>query len=184
MSGKSDHYFLAIPLPEEARRILAHHVNVLKEELPYKEWTYPDDLHITLTFLGAANFQRINELKQAVTEKVEEHPSISLTLNGLGTFGQNDRPRVLWAGVSSDSHLYQLQKQIHEAAEQVGFQVDKRPYKPHITLAKKWAGSDVLNPKCLETEVEKLSWEVKGVILYRTLLGRSPKYQPLKVFTF
>lgn len=184
MVNQSDHYFLAISLPVEVRQTLSNHANVLKEKLPYKQWTHPEDYHITLAFLGSAGFQKINDLKQSVMKKVFGHPTFSMELSGLGTFGQKERPRVIWAGIAADDHLFHLQKQIHCAVYSEGFKLEERPYRPHITLAKKWIGTDHLDRRILETGIERLSWKINEVILYRTLMGRNPKYQPLKTFRF
>lgn len=184
MNQSSEHYFLAIPLPDEIRRVLARQATALKSSLPYKQWTNPNDYHITLAFLGAAGFRQMNELKHAVQRKTSGYPSFSIQLSGLGTFGKRESPRVLWAGISSDTELFSLQNQIRNAAEMSGFQLDQRPYRPHITLAKKWAGTDSLERDQLKVQLGEGSWEVKEIVLFRTLMGQIPKYQPLKIFRF
>ncbi|HET7658610.1 MAG TPA: RNA 2',3'-cyclic phosphodiesterase [Bacillales bacterium] len=186
MNEQLPHYFFAIPLPEEVRKWLSGYAETLKERMPYKVWPDRDDYHITLAFLGAAGFQKINEVKQAVMKTVEGQPTFSLKLNELGTFGNPKRPRVLWAGIKAHPELFELQKKVQSACESIGFQLDKRPYKPHITLAKKWAGAEaeVLDQKKIEIQLEALAWEVRGMVLYRIHLNQKPKYQPLKIFRF
>ncbi|HEX7065913.1 MAG TPA: RNA 2',3'-cyclic phosphodiesterase [Bacillales bacterium] len=183
MSDPKAHYFLAVPLPNPVRELLRRQAEALSDKLPYKQWPHPQDYHITLAFLGEAGFRTINELKQTVAPAVEECDPFTVTLNGLGTFGKKEQPRVLWAGVSADQGLYDLQNEVDKVCRSVGFELDKRPYKPHITLAKKWTGKETLNRKELEVDLETASWQVDNIVLYQIHLRRVPKYQPLKFFT-
>lgn len=178
------HYFIAVPLPEPVREALAQKAELLNGKVHYKQWPHPQDYHITLAFLGGAGFQKINELKGAVESAVKDCEPCELMLNGVGTFGKKDQPRVLWAGVSADQKLYDLQQKVNDACRSVGFEMDKRPYKPHITLAKKWAGEEKLDREILErVAMAPLTWEVNGIVLFQIHPRRMPKYQPLRIFS-
>ncbi|HEU5139692.1 MAG TPA: RNA 2',3'-cyclic phosphodiesterase [Bacillales bacterium] len=182
MAESMPHFFIAVPLPDPVRKVLHREAEQLRGRVPYKQWPHPEDYHITLAFLGGAGFHKINELKKTVGLAVKDCDPSELTLNGLGTFGKKDQPRVLWAGVSADQKLFDLQNQVYEACVSVGFELDKRPYKPHITLAKKWKTNEKLDRGILnEVTVEPLSWEVNGIVLYQIHPRRIPKYQPLKI---
>ncbi|HET7580013.1 MAG TPA: RNA 2',3'-cyclic phosphodiesterase [Bacillales bacterium] len=182
MNEPAGHFFLAVPLPDPERERLSQQAQSLKRELPYKHWPDPRDYHVTLAFLGAAGFQKINETKQAVARAVEHCIPFSMALNGLGTFGKTEQPRVLWAGVDADSPLHDLQRSVHGACQSVGFELDKRPYRPHITLAKKWSGPETLDRTILTSGLQSDPWQVKAIVLYQTHLQRTPRYQPLKFF--
>ncbi|HET7521815.1 MAG TPA: RNA 2',3'-cyclic phosphodiesterase [Bacillales bacterium] len=182
MGQPSPHFFLAVPLPAHVREILERQAGQLRAKLPYKVWPHPQDYHITLVFLGAAGFQKVNEIKQRVAQTAKCCSSFTATLNGLGTFGKRKQPRVLWAGVSAGEELYDLQNKVAGACRSAGFETDARPYKPHITLAKTWAGTEVLDEKIFLSGPESVSWKVEEMALYQTHLRRNPKYQPLKIF--
>jgi len=65
-----------------------------------------------------------------------KHPEFDLQIEGIGIFGSNKRPRVLWAGVRRDECLTLLHKKIVTAIESAGARVDDRQFRPHITLAR------------------------------------------------
>lgn len=182
MSETNPHFFLALSLPEQVREALRKKVIELRSKYPYKQWPDPRDYHITLVFLGAVNPQQIDEVKQAVATVCTHHASFTVTLDGLGTFGRKDRPRILWAGVSADQGLYDLQRKVNEACRTVGFELDQRPYTPHITLAKKWAGETTMDRSTFQLDLDAVSWQVDEITLYQTHLKRVPKYEAVKLF--
>jgi 2'-5' RNA ligase len=187
MTPQTPHYFLAIPVSERVRSVLQLWSEQLQGSLPFKQWVHPGDYHITLAFLGKASFQTINELKKVVQETVATHESFNLQVRSAGTFGKKERPRIFWAGVSAGDELYNLQHDVYIACESADFELDKRPFRPHITIAKKWMGETTFNHDKIDEIVQpkegKANWRVSEVVLYQTHLNRTPTYQPLKVFS-
>lgn len=182
MSESPAHFFLAVSLPSHMREVLRQRADLLKNRVDYKQWPDPQDYHITLAFLGAVEPGKISELKPVVLKAASQCAPFSISLNEWGTFGKQDQPRVLWAGVSAEQGLYDLQKMVCDACRSVGFELDTRPYRPHITLAKKWKGNGKLDKSALGTEIESASWQVKDIVLYQTHLRGTPKYEPVKFF--
>jgi len=180
------HYFLALPLSPKMKDLLFYWREVLELRLPFKTWVHREDYHITLAFLGHASFSQLNLLKSTITTVAEKHQTFELTLNGLGTFGKQDRPRIFWAGLQNSEPLRSLQKDISAACKDSGFQIDARPYQPHITMARKWNAAMAFEfdniDKMVTPKEEVSSFDVNNVVLYRTNLQRIPKYQPLTVF--
>lgn len=123
--------FIAISLPEAVRDSLARWA----QPLPGIAWTRPEQLHLTLRFLG--------EVSAEVTERmIERLATISvepfvLPIEGLGTFPPNRPPRVLWIGVGSGHpRLFQLRQRIDDAVLASGLPLDVRTFHPHVTLAR------------------------------------------------
>lgn len=187
MNASNPHYFLAVPLPDHVRRALGWWAEQLQARLPFKQWPHPQDYHITLAFLGASGFKQINQLKKEIGTVIQNHSSFPLSLDVPGTFGRSGQPSVLWAGVSSDGALYSLQRDIHKACQSAGFELDKRPYKPHITLAKRWMSQVGLDEneldKIVQPDDKKVGWNARDIVLYQIHPKRVPKYQPLKIFS-
>ncbi len=159
----------------------------MKEQLPFKTWVHHEDYHITLVFLGEAPFTKVQDVKTEMKKIAANHPAFTLKLSGLGYFGRQESPRIFWAGVDVSLQLTRLQKDIYEACERLGFMLEKRAYHPHMTLARRWGGeyefpqgslSDMMQPKD-----EHLEMKVENIVLYQTHLNRSPKYQPLSIFS-
>jgi RNA 2',3'-cyclic 3'-phosphodiesterase len=113
--------FTAIELPEDVQDLLAD----LEQPLPGAKWVDTDNLHLTLRFFGDVNGGVMRELEAELNGVV----------TGLGVFGGDD-PKVLWAGISADSSLDALARAHERAARNAGLPPEKRPFKPHVTLAR------------------------------------------------
>jgi len=128
----SQRVFFAIPLPETVRVAVAE---MQAERLAGARWTWPEQMHLTLRFLGDVEAERVERLARRVREiRVEAFP---LPIEGIGVFPPRGRPKVLWAGVGSGHpRLYQLRQRLDDALLAEGVEADLRAFVPHITLAR------------------------------------------------
>ena len=125
-------YFIAIPLPDEARDRL---VAVQPPAVPSMRLLGREELHLTLHFLGEVAAQDLGNVRTALAT-VRTH-SFTIAVNGIGKFQQEGRPQVLWAGVEANAALIALHRSIGAAmADAIGFRPEERPYSPHLTLAR------------------------------------------------
>ncbi|MBM7660479.1 2'-5' RNA ligase [Bacillus mesophilus] len=182
----STHYFLAVPIPQATKQLYLEWRQLVKEKLPFKSWVHHEDYHITLVFLGDAPFSKIQEVKAEMKRIANKHQAFPLQLKGLGTFGAKESPRIFWSGLDVPSELAELQRDIFDACVGIGFNMDKRPYHPHMTLARRWQSEHDFPykelSKLFQPKEELLTFEVENIVLYQTHLNRSPKYQPLSIF--
>ena len=184
--NRQNHYFFAIEIPEEVKKSLSNWREILKDTYTYKSWVHPSDYHITLAFLGSAAESMLDDAMNVLESKISHYPSFPLFITGLGTFGQENSPRILWADVRTQPLLFEIQKDVWTACTKIGFKLDQKPFTPHITLAR----------RCLETlEVGSLKkvegilptiaeFNVPSLVLYRTNLNTIPKYEPIVKFPF
>ena len=94
---------------------------------------HPNDLHITLVFLGLVDDERLPCIQQ-VAEAIDTPP---FTLR-IDTLGYWPRPRILWCGPTEQPEALQnLVKRLQHGLLDCGFEPEKRPYKPHVTLHRK-----------------------------------------------
>lgn len=180
------HYFLAISPDEEGKNAISRIANCFRRSLPYQKWVHRDDYHITLVFLGNVSEEQLAAVRGGVTAIAGRHQPFTVEVKGIGTFGSRSRPRVLWSAVSKNQFLFQLQKETADLCRQVGVPVDIRPYRPHVTLAKKWRGLDPINRdeihSCLALSESKITWVVRQIILFRTNLEDIPHYEAAGIF--
>lgn len=179
------HYFLAIPLPEEIRTFIIRKRDEWKEGgvIPFKSWVHPEDYHITLAFLGHAAPKQLEGIKKNMPEIIHRHQNFSLRLTFPGVFGRSDSPRIFWYGLDREERLNSLQKDVFEECVKLGFQLDSRPYSPHITLARRWSGSGAFQKEKLTSQEEAPpAFTVSRAVLYQTHLDRSPKYETIMNF--
>ena len=100
-------------------------------------WVNPQQLHLTLKFLGDVSEQRIPEITQAMQSAVQDQAPFTLSARGLGCFPSLSRPRVFWMGLEDVSNsLVTLQQRLDTALATYGFPCDSIPFHPHLTLAR------------------------------------------------
>jgi RNA 2',3'-cyclic 3'-phosphodiesterase len=186
MSDKT-HYFLAVRLPDSTKDSLKKTCENLQKSLSFGRWVHPQDFHITLAFLGFANENQLASIKDLVPEYIQNEKAFALSISHLGTFGRKEQPRIFWAGVNESEVLQNLQQKIYLTCGNAGFQLEKRPFHPHITLARKWSGEESFQPAKLEQNntfrKNPIEFQVTEVVLYKTNLLQTPKYENLITFS-
>ena len=125
-------YFIALPLPEEARDRL---VAVQPPAVSGMRILARDELHLTLHFLGEVSTHDIDTATAALA--AVRMNAFTIRLSGVSMFASERHAKVLWAGVEANEDLIVLYGLIGLAlADAIGFQPEDRPYSPHITLAR------------------------------------------------
>jgi len=178
------HYFFALRLPKETKEYL--HTWQKQFTLPFKRLVHPDDYHITFAFLGEAEKEPLQQAVEAVSRIVEQTPPFFVEIDSVGTFGRKQSPRIFWAGTKHNHRLFDIQKQIFQAVMEAGFQLDSKPFRPHITLAKKWNGDQSFANAAgsLNAKPPFHVFKADSVVLYQTHLDRLPMYEEKVRFRF
>ncbi len=102
--------------------------------LPGARWIEPGDFHVTLRFLGDVEATTADDVVEALSE-MRMRPALTVTLDGLGIFG-GDKPRALYASVSPDAGLTELQAEQERLVRRAGVEPERRKFTPHVTLAR------------------------------------------------
>lgn len=122
--------FVALTLPENVRQGLSF----LCGGVPGARWQRPDQMHLTLRFIGEIDEGTAGDVVEAL-ESVAMDP-FPLAVQGVGAFGEKRRSHVLWAGLKPEPELLRLQAKIETALIRVGLEPERRKYQPHVTLAR------------------------------------------------
>ena len=123
--------FVSIELPDSITRSLTK----LDPQLRGVRWLAPDQMHLTLSFLGNVPEEIEEKLKSNLS--AIEWKAFFLPLTGFGAFPSKGRPSVVWIGVGrGHPHLFQLHKRVQEAALAAGLEPDLRSFHPHVTVAR------------------------------------------------
>ena len=120
--------FAALPVPDE----IAERVTPLMKGVPGAAWRPRENLHITLAFYGSVRETVETELDHAL-DRVRV-PPFEIQLEGANHFGKAE-PHSLWLKVSEPPELVELARQCRKAGQSVGIEMEKRHYRPHLTLA-------------------------------------------------
>ena len=100
-------------------------------------WSRPENVHLTLKFLGDVREEELGDLCAAVEEVCGRHAPFDAELAGFGAFPSARRAQILWAGISAGSGgLRSLATDLDAALAPLGFEREKRPYTPHLTLGR------------------------------------------------
>lgn len=91
--------------------------------------------HFTLHFLGDIPLSQVPALKIALD--IIKEPKFEITLQGCNKFPRNNSPRIIWAGVTlGQEYLSRIRQSLVSPLKALGISIEKRDYKPHLTLAR------------------------------------------------
>jgi 2'-5' RNA ligase len=127
--------FVALQIPASVRENLAAAIQEMRKIAPQSKWVRPENLHVTLKFLGEAHPEKLDALCAALSA-VRSPQWVELQFHGVGFFPNDKRPRVFWAGMTSLPNLAPLALAIDRATAALGFPPETRPFTPHLTLAR------------------------------------------------
>jgi 2'-5' RNA ligase len=138
-------------------------------------WIPPERWHLTLVFLGEVDDARVDRLAGAIGPAAAASPPLALGLRGSGSF-----PGVLWIGLAGDlAGLDRLARAARRAARAAGVAVERRPYRPHLTVARSRQPAAV----ALRTARDRLGayagpgFTADTLRLVRSYPGPQPRYE-------
>lgn len=169
--------FIAIELPKKIKDYLSDIQKKLVVSGADVKWVKPDNIHLTLKFLGEISPETLDQTNQTLEKICADKKAFCVNLSSVGVFPDIDRPKVVWIGINKGS------PEISQIARELG----KDSLSPHITLARVKTNKNlkVLAGLLKEFE-EKPRMEVqeftvsKITVFKSTLLPNGPIYEVLK----
>lgn len=138
--------FIAVEIPPLIQQAIYSETESLRRALGpgVVRWVPPQNLHLTLKFLGDISSANVDMLADMLTAEAERVPLFPLRVSGLGSFptlrhGSGQAPkraRVLWVGLHAPAGLAALQHGIESAAAKLGYEAEERPFSPHLTIGR------------------------------------------------
>ena len=150
--------FIAIRFTDEIKKELLRSIEHLKSVSEYGNFTSPENLHLTLAFIGET--KRVEDVKRIID--AEDVRPFEIKIGKPGVF-HRDGGEIRWIGVDAEAELFILASDIQSKLCDAGFDIDNREFKPHITLARQ-----VICPPHTRLEIEKLSMKVESISLMRS----------------
>jgi RNA 2',3'-cyclic 3'-phosphodiesterase len=179
--------FVALDLPDAVRRALAEFIAKLKPKSRGARWIHPENLHITLKFIGHVGNKKLSPIHAALSWIHSEQP-IELHFRGMGFFPNERRPRVFWCGIAGSPNLAELAADIDRALLPLGIEADTRPFTPHLTLARFKSDAGVHKLVRAATDMKSTDFGVAtetNFHLYESLLkSTGAQYNRLASFPF
>jgi 2'-5' RNA ligase len=128
--------FVAINLPSAVRIGMWEAAEPLRAgDFPFR-WVRPESLHLTVKFLGQVAAGREAEIIAGLVEAGRGTRVFNVSIGGFGAFPSPKRPRVVWVGLEGVPALEMLQHRVEQEMESLGFALEGRPFRPHITLGR------------------------------------------------
>jgi len=152
-------------------------------------WVRPEGIHLTLKFFGYVSEADIANISQVVKNNTVNIKPFMLNIRRVGVFPSVNRARVLWLGMDGDIDvLIRLQKEIDIELQGYGFEMENRPFSPHLTLARIKEPKGLIGlAKIMEKSEEYVagSFSVDGLNLFKsTLTPKGAVYTKLEYFPF
>lgn len=108
----------------------------LKKGLAGASWVKPENIHLTLKFLGELSPARADEVAEALQGVAEGLEPFTLTASGVKGFPNLARPRVLWVGIEENEALLSLYEEIEQTLSYINIEKETRPFRAHLTLCR------------------------------------------------
>ncbi len=159
--------FTAIDLPEAVQERLS----MISCGLPGARWVVPEQLHLTLRFIGEKDGSELRGVMDTLAE-VRCAP-FQLQLQGVGFFPPRKKPRLVWVGVDENGALNSLYRSIESSLVRAGMEPEGRKYAPHITLARlrNTPAAKVGNWLGQHSQLFFMPFQVDGFQLYSSVLN-------------
>lgn len=176
--------FIAMELPGQARDELASLQEALKRSGADVKWVEPENIHLSIRFIGDATEDTVEQIKQQLAETAAASKAFEFTVKGIGAFPDPDRPRVIWAGIDRGAaESTRLAADLEAKLMSIGIAREERRFHPHITLGRvrSQKNSDKLR-KLIETTGFEAGVTIKAEFLTLFMSRLTPQgsvYTPL-----
>ena len=182
--------FVDIHLPVEVKAAIENTFAPVSRRRPRGlRFVKPDNIHLTLKFLGDTDDGLIPGLTDGLSEVAAGHNPFSLALSGAGAFPNLKRPRVFWVGVGGDiERIIALAEDVDGTCDELDFPREKRAYSPHLTVARVKDNKGLSDMTELITGLEKSDFGVDPFevtsfsLVQSTLTPRGAIYEDVERF--
>lgn len=161
--------FIAIHFSSEIKSVLLSAVDELKGQTVSGNFTSPENLHLTLAFIGESD--NISAIRGAI-DRCAAAP-FEMAVSGSGRFGS-----IYWVGIEHNPKLKALAESLQDELRRSGFDIENREFKPHITLGRQVEASSPvsLNVKRTSMTISRISLmkseRIRGKLTYTEAYGR------------
>ncbi|DAC72992.1 MAG TPA: RNA 2',3'-cyclic phosphodiesterase [Thermoplasmata archaeon] len=144
----------------------------------------PENIHITVKFLGDTNENHIDAIEQSMKESVRALQSFPITLKGTGVFPNQNYMKVIWIGIIDEGIIKTIAQAIDNTLVPLGFKKENRGFSPHLTIGRVKTARK--KDRLLEVisnynEVEFTIQKVQSIILKKSeLTPKGPIYSNLR----
>ncbi len=175
--------FIAIEISKEAKNEISRIINILKDNSNGIKWVNPENLHLTIKFLGSIPEDHIAEISEKIKKTVLNIPKFIISLGMLGAFPSWRSPRVVYIDLKAGGEkVKHLVEKIENAMEKIGFEREKRIFSPHIAVGrvKNMKNMKNFSQQVVKNMVNSTQMSINSVFLKKSILmSDGPIYSTL-----
>ncbi len=173
--------FLAIELSEAIRSEASQFLKTIQSQFPQFRFIDPENWHLTLHFFGQIEPEKIEKLKSRLTQDLSVVKPFPISLEGFGMFPSKRNPHILWIGVKEGvSELSNLKKHLDQSLQKMHFQVENRPFHPHVSVARSKDQILTSTYKTMPDFKGQMVDQIRSIMLFRSdLFPEGPRYTSL-----
>lgn len=178
--------FVAVLMAEDLKKNIAKVQQSVKKLAPDVKWVAPENLHVTLKFLGDVLEDALPDVFAAVEQAARSISPFELSVSGLGAFPSPARARVVWVGVERGvEELRALASEVDTNLAELDFEKEEKEFRAHITIGRVRDGAHLgkLAEGIREIDASGLGVQrVSSIAVMRSdLRPDGPVYSPLRV---
>lgn len=157
--------------------------NAARPLFAHAKWIKPENLHLTLKFLGAIPPEKLPDISLAARQCAGRGQAFALSLGPILALPNVRHARVLSLGCSSPEPLLGLHAALDHIYMPLGFEAETRAFRPHITLARFAKPTAIELPAADSLFWENDTWPVTQLALVQSRPGTGGSlYTPVDVW--
>ena len=163
--------FIALPVPDE----IAETLTTLQSGVPDARWVPAENFHVTLCFAGSVHGAAMRDLEEELSDIAG--PPFPVVVAGVEQFSSGKQPKALVALVARSDRLDWLHQKVSTVARNCGIEIDRRKFRPHVTLARFGNGAEtghhIAQFMASHSTFQAGPWVADHFALYSSRMSRS-----------
>ena len=172
--------FISIEIPGDIRDHIGNYIAEINGALTGVKWVKPENIHLTIKFLGNIREKDVPGLRDCITGAAKEFEPFMLTMTNLGYFPNFSNPRIVWIGVDGGlDSLLDVFQYMETCLEEAGYDREERTFSPHLTIGRARRNSTIKVSGSVR-EFEPISFKIDKIALMKsTLTPQGPVYESI-----
>lgn len=148
------------------------------------KWEGKDKLHLTLKFLGDVAEENIHEINKILESILKNHDEIVINISKFGIIKKLSTPKILWMGIQQNTSIVNLFNDINDGLSYIGFEKERRRFRPHITLIRLKGNEDISKLEVLKNTTININSSLADevALIKSDLLTTGSVYTKIKSF--
>jgi 2'-5' RNA ligase len=129
--------FICFDIPDRVKRRIGDLEQELRQSGAQVSWVRPENIHLTIKFLGDVPVARIESVREALELAAAHVSPFTVEVAGAGCFPSPRSPRVLWVGLGdTEGKLTELHRALESELARRGFPREAKKFSPHLTIGR------------------------------------------------